>query len=121
MAKTEIKLIDYDGDEEKYFNFNAEVLPHPTSTFYVRAKGQSMRDVGIFDGDILIVDKSLEPDHGTVIIAMIDNEFTVKRFEMIGNRPYLVAANPDYPPIPLVSREFQVWGIVTHAVHSFNK
>lgn len=93
------------------------IVQHPSATFYVRAKGDSMRDYGIYDGDLLVVDRSLEPRHGNIIIAAVDGELTVKRFEMVGIRPFLVAGNPDYPPISLTGHECHVWGVVTHNVH----
>lgn len=96
------------------------IVHHPSATFYVKAKGDSMRDYGIYNGDLLVVDRSLEPRHGSIIIAAVDGELTVKRFELIGSRPYLVAGNPEYPPIPLTGRECHVWGVVTHNVHQLH-
>lgn len=93
------------------------LVRHPSATFYVRAKGDSMHDYGIFDGDILIVDRSLEPRPGAILVAAVDGDLTVKRYELIGQRPCLVAGNPHYPPISLNGHDCHVWGVVTHNVH----
>ncbi|MGJ8517608.1 LexA family protein [Carnimonas bestiolae] len=95
----------------------SHIVHHPSATFYVRAKGDSMQAHGIFDGDILVVDRSLEPHPGAVLIAAVDGDLTVKQYEYIGTLPYLVSGNEAYPPIPLKGRDCHVWGVVTHNVH----
>ncbi|MGJ8518351.1 LexA family protein [Carnimonas bestiolae] len=95
----------------------SHIVRHPSATFYVRAKGDSMEGYGIYDADILVVDRSLTPRNGDVLIAAVDGELTVKVLEQIGQRPYLVAGNPDYPPIHLSGRDCHIWGVVTHNVH----
>ncbi|MGJ7462099.1 LexA family protein [Halomonas sp. MA07-2] len=77
-----------------------------------------MRGDGIHDGDLLVVDRSLEPALGLVLIVALNGELTVKRLEHIGHRSYLTASNPRYRPIPLTGQEAQVWGVVTHVVHA---
>ena len=77
-----------------------------------------MRGDGIHDGDLLVVDRSLEPTPGRVLIVALNGELTVKRLEHIGQRPYLTASNPRFQPIPLMGQEAQVWGVVTHVVHA---
>lgn len=99
-------------------NLHAHVVKHPAATFFVRAEGDSMQGDGIHDGDLLVVDRSLEPAPGRVLIVALNGELTVKRVEHIGHRPYLTASNPRYRPIPLTGQEAQVWGVVTHVVHS---
>ncbi|AJY52509.1 LexA family protein [Halomonas sp. KO116] len=73
----------------------AHLLQHPSATYYFRAKGTSMTGAGIYDG-----------------------ELTCKKLDSIGNRPYLFAATPEFRPMPLEGRECQVWGVVTHNIHS---
>lgn len=73
---------------------------------------------GIHHGDLLVVDRSLEPLPGRVIVIAVDGELTVKRLERVGQRAYLRASNPAYPPITLEGRESHVWGVVTHVLHS---
>lgn len=96
----------------------AHLIPHPSSTYYLRAKGDSMQGQGIYDGDLLIVDRSLEPRPGAVLIASVDGELTCKSYGLIGNRPYLLAANDAFPPLPLDGHDCEVWGVVTHNVHA---
>ena len=79
-----------------------------------------MRDAGIFDGDVLVVDKALRPCHGHVVVALVDGEFTVKNLHKFGAVMRLVAANPTYPDIvPRDGQTIEVWGVVTHAIKSF--
>lgn len=99
-------------------NLHAHVVKRPAATFFVRAEGDSMLGDGIHDGDLLVVDRSLEPTPGRVIIIAVDGELTVKRLERVGRRTYLTASHPGYRPIPLEGRETQVWGVVTHVLHS---
>jgi len=96
----------------------AHLIQHPSATYYLRAKGTSMTGAGIYDGDLLIVDRSLEPKSGHIVIMSVDGELTCKKLGHIGNRPYLLAANPEFRPIPLDGKECQVWGVVTHNIHS---
>lgn len=94
------------------------LIQHPSATYFLRAKGTSMEGAGIYDGDLLIVDRSLEPKPGHIVIMSVDGELTCKRLGTIGNRPYLIASNPEFRPIPLEGKECQVWGVVTHNIHS---
>lgn len=103
-----------DGD----INLHTHVVKHPTATFFVRSEGDSMQGDGIYDGDLLVVDRSLEPLPGRVLIVALNGELTVKRLEHIGHQPYLTASNTRYKPIPLINQEAQVWGVVTHVVHA---
>lgn len=96
----------------------AHLVPHPSATFYVRAHGNSMESYGIYSGDILIVDRSLQPQFGDVIIAVVDGELTCKMLGKAGMQPALIAGNPDFPPIILDGSDCQAWGVVTHNVHA---
>ncbi len=103
---------------EDTLNLNDLCIRHPAATYFVRAEGDSMIDVGIFSGDILIVDSSLTPRHGDVIIASLNGEFTVKELEL-QPRTRLLPRNPKYPPINLPDGcELDVFGVVTSVVHS---
>ncbi|WP_110641085.1 translesion error-prone DNA polymerase V autoproteolytic subunit [Salinicola sp. CPA57] len=96
----------------------AHIVQRPSATFYVRAAGDSMERYGIFSGDILVVDRSLEPTDGDIVVIAVDGEITCKRLGKIGQRPYLLAGNENYKPIPLANAECHFWGVVTHNVHS---
>jgi DNA polymerase V len=99
-------------------DLHRHVVKRPASTFFVRAEGDSMLGDGIHHGDLLVVDRSLEPLPGRVIVIAVDGELTVKRLELVGKRAYLRASNPAYKPIPLEGCESHVWGVVTHVLHS---
>lgn len=103
----------YDGPVD----LTAALIPNPAATFLVRVSGWSMRDAGIFDGDELIVDRSLPAVDGRVVVALIDGEFTVKRLRMRGRSVILEAANSDYPPIVVRDPGFRVWGVVRTVIH----
>lgn len=97
-------------------DLNAYLLPHPASTFLVQVTGESMIDVGIRDGDKLIVDKSLEATNGKIVIAVVCGEFTVKKLKLDAEGVvYLMPANKDFAPIKL-SEDSYVWGVVTHVI-----
>ncbi|WP_163558626.1 translesion error-prone DNA polymerase V autoproteolytic subunit [Halomonas sp. NO4] len=99
-------------------NLHDHVVRRPASTYFVRAEGDSMQGDGIHDGDLLVVDRSLEPLPGRVVVIAVDGEPTVKRLAQEGGRTLLVASNPRFAPIPLAGRECHVWGVVTHVVHA---
>lgn len=101
-------------------DLNRELIKHPSSTFYARVKGDSMKDAGINDGDLLVIDKSLEPADGKIAVCYIDGEFTLKRIRVKEDGVYLYPANSDYRPIHITdANEFLIWGILTHAIKSF--
>lgn len=113
---------DYQHDT---LDFNRDLIKHPEATFYGRVDGDSMTDAGINDGDIAIIDRSVEADDGDVIVAFINNEFTIKYLDLshkaegyIELRP----ANPKYKPIRIDdSDDFEVWGVVVWTIKSWKK
>lgn len=105
-------------DVEARLDLNKLLIQHIESTFFLRAKGQSMLGAGIHDGDVLVVDRSVTPGHGHVVIAIVDGDFTVKRLHKQAGRVYLQAENADYPDITFrEGQELQIWGVVTNVVH----
>lgn len=99
-------------------DLNEHLILHPAATFFVRVAGDSMIGAGITDGDILIVDRSLEPADGKVVIAVISGELVVKRLRRTEKGWLLLAENDDYPPIEVGEEgEFEVWGVVTNVIH----
>ena len=103
---------------EGRLDLNAHLVRHPAATFFVRVSGDSMIDAGIHAGDLLIVDRSLEPADKNVVIAAIDGELTVKRIRMRGKKLLLVPENAEYETIAVdTGRDFEVWGVVTHVIH----
>lgn len=102
---------------EEYLDLNQLLVKHRDATFFVRASGYSMTGAGIYPGDILVVDRSLEPAHGKVVIAILEGELTVKRLVLGRGGLRLAAENSDYPDIPVTS-ELQIWGVVTSVIHA---
>jgi DNA polymerase V len=106
------------GYEEDRLDINDIVVTNPAATFYIRVKGNSMIDANIVEGDILVVDRSLEPKHNDIVVAIVDGEFTVKTLYSKEGLVKLVPANPNYPEILLNDlQELKIWGIVSYIIH----
>ena len=100
-------------------DLNKHLIKHPSATFYGRVKGVSLKNVGINDGDLLIIDKSLEPVNGKIAVCYIDGEFTAKRIKIFKTEILLIPENDDYPTIKVTEdNNFLIWGIVTHVIKS---
>ena len=105
------------GDLNGTLDLNRLCISHPAATYFVRARGDSMTGAGIDDGDILVVDRSITPANRRIIIASVNGEFTVKRFEKTSTRMRLLPENPAYKPItitPELGAEF--FGVVTFII-----
>ena len=100
-------------------DLNKELVKHPSATFYARVRGDSMRDAGIEEGDLLVVDRSLEPVSGKIAVCCLNGEFTVKRLSIEPTACVLLPANNQYKPIRVSSSDdFLVWGMVVHVIKS---
>ncbi|WP_418510962.1 LexA family protein [Corallibacter sp.] len=98
-------------------DLNKHLIKNPSTTFYGRVRGDSMIDAGIHDGDLLIIDKSLEPTNNKIAVCFIDGEFTVKRISIEKDCVWLIAENQNYKPIKVTKdNEFMIWGIVTNVI-----
>ncbi|WP_295957179.1 translesion error-prone DNA polymerase V autoproteolytic subunit [Rhodoferax sp.] len=96
------------------------LVVHAQATYFLRASGQSMVGVGIFDGDILLVDRAIQPRHKHIVVAIVDGDFTVKTLQQQAGRTWLQAANPAYPDIvPRDGQIIEVWGVVTSSIKQF--
>jgi DNA polymerase V len=96
------------------------LITHPQATFMLRAQGHSMMEAGIFDGDILVVNRAIVPRHRHIVVAVVDGDFTVKRLYQLGGRIKLQAANPTFPDIvPNEGQLLEVWGVVTASIKQF--
>ena len=105
---------------EQRLDLNDLLVKNPAATFFVRVNGDSMRGAGINHDDILVVDRSLEPVSGRIVIALIEGEFTVKRLFRDANSCRLLAENPDYPAIEVTEESAcEIWGVVTGSIHRF--
>ena len=95
-----------------------DYIEHPAATYFGKAEGDSMIGAGIYDGDLLIVDRSLEPKNGSIVIASVMGDLTVKRLKRDTHGAWLLAPeNSDYPSIPLLE-ESQIWGVVKNSVRN---
>lgn len=98
------------------------LIQSPSSTYFMRVKGNSMKDVGILSEDILVVDRAKIPKNKDIVVASLDGEMVVKRFETFNDETFLVSENREYPPIRILpDQEFAIWGVVLHAIHSFKQ
>lgn len=105
---------------DKSLDLNKYLISNPSATFFVKVEGDSMSNAGIVSGDILIVDRSIDKPFGKIIVALLNNEFTVKRLIKSKNKIYLVPENPKYPNIEITEFvDFHVWGVVTGLVRKF--
>lgn len=102
---------------ERHLDLNS-FIKHPAATFLLRAVGDSMKDAGIFPNAILIVDRSLEPEDGKIVIAAVNGELTVKRLSRKNGLVQLLAANQSYKPIDITEeQDLVIWGVVTLVLH----
>ena len=105
---------------DRNIDLNEHLIKHPAATFFVKVKGDSMIGAGIYSGDMLIVDRSQESKNNSVVVAILNGEFTVKRLRKQEGKIFLIAENPNYKPIEIIpGMDFEVWGVVLHAIHSF--
>ena len=103
---------------EKPLDLNKHLIKHPAATFFVKVEGSSMRDANIFAGDILVVDRSLEHKDKTIVVAIINGEFTLKRLRIKNKKIFLEAENKNFKAIEITSEcDFEIWGIVTYIIH----
>ncbi len=108
------------ADYEERIDIVGELVRHPDTTFYARVDGDSMSGAGIFTGDIVVVDRSRQPQNGDYVVASIDGEFTLKEYQTdpSGQCAWLVPHNDKYRKIRVTDQNsFIVWGVVTHNIH----
>ena len=100
-------------------DLNEYLVKHPSATFYIYIKGNSMINSGIYDGDLIIVDRSLEATSNSIVVAVINGEFTVKKIQKKHDKIYLIPDNNDYKPIKITREmDFEIWGVVTYTIHT---
>ncbi|MEI6384118.1 MAG: translesion error-prone DNA polymerase V autoproteolytic subunit [Betaproteobacteria bacterium] len=104
----------------KRIDLMEQLIRHPQATFLLRVRGDSMRGVGIFDGDVVLVDRAIRPRSGHVVIAVVDGEFVCKTLAIRADRVRLKAANPTFADIvPKEGQTLEIWGVVTAAIKQF--
>ena len=142
MKKKQISFLKINSEELKYFplyenavqcgfpspaddfldldiNLNDYLVKHKSATFCVKVNGSSMNGVGIHSGDVLIVDRAESVKNNSIVLAVIDNEFTVKSIKKNAGKLYLNPANDNYKPIEITEdMNFHIWGVVTFVIHA---
>lgn len=104
---------------EKQLDLNEHLIKHPSATFFVRVSGNSMIDAGIHENDILVVDRSITPVTGKIVVAAIDGQLTVKRLNKTNKKLFLIPENTEFEPIEIKEgNEVYIWGVVTNVIHS---
>lgn len=106
----------------EYIDLNQELIEHPAATFYGRVSGDSMIDEGICEGDIIVIDRSLEPRNKDLAVCCVDGDFTLKRIVIEPEKAWLIPANEKFDPI-LVTQDnrFIVWGVVTYVIKKYRR
>lgn len=106
--------------QHETLDFNRDLIRNPEATFYGKVEGDSMMDAGICDGDIAVIDRSVEPEDGDVVVAYVNNEFTIKFLDLKNRKNgyiELLPANKDFKPIMIMSNDdFEVWGVVVWTI-----
>ncbi|WP_243440036.1 LexA family protein [Fundidesulfovibrio soli] len=103
---------------DQRLDLNEHLVRNPAATYFIRVQGDSMRGAGIASGDLLVVDRSVEPRPGHVVVAAVHGELTVKRLKRLGRLLVLAPENPDFTPIPLNEENaVEIWGVATHVIH----
>ena len=103
-------------------DLNDLVVKHPAATFFVRVDGNSMVEAGIDSGDVLVVDRALQPGEDAIVVAVVNGDFTVKRIHRVDGRLFLAPANLSCDPIEITEEvDFTVWGVVTYVIHRVQK
>jgi DNA polymerase V len=103
---------------DRQLDLHEHLIAHPAATFFVTASGESMQGEGIFDKDMLIVDRSYKPKSGDIVIAVVDGLFTVKKLIVTNGTITLMPANPKFSEINITDQmDLDVWGVVTHVIH----
>lgn len=106
-------------DMERGIDLNEELIRNKPATFFMRVNSENMKDIGIYKADVVIVDRSLKPVSGKVIIAIFNGDLLIRRFEKINNRIRLLADDNKLAPINIdaTCEDFSVWGVVTYVIH----
>lgn len=103
-------------------DLNHELIDHPAATFYGRVVGDSMIQEGIEEGDVLIIDRSLEPRNKDLAVCCVDGDFTLKRIQIEVDKVWLIPSNETFDPILVTAdNRFQIWGVVTYVIKRYRR
>ena len=104
---------------EDKLDLNEYLIKHPAATFFVRVAGDSMINAGIYNNDIIIVDRSIKPKHGKIVVAALDGQMTIKRLYRRDDKIMLLPENELFKPIEILdSMDMVIWGVATNVIHS---
>lgn len=105
---------------DRPLDFNELLIKNPPATFAVRVEGLSMRDAGILPGDIAVIDRSITPTHGCIVMAIVAGEFTIKRYLKRGDQVVLHPENPDFTDLVITEgMDFEIWGVLSSVLRTF--
>jgi DNA polymerase V len=107
-----------DDFAERGIDLNEQLIKNKPATFFMRVNSEAMVGDGVQVGDVVIVDRSLEPKNGKLVIAVVDGELLIRRLEIMNNRKRLIAANKKFSSLDLTGTELHVWGVVTYVIHN---
>jgi DNA polymerase V len=103
---------------DQSLDLNKFLIKHPAATFFVRVEGESMMGAGISSGDLIIVDRALQAKNNSIVLALVNGEFTIKRIKKTGTTVSLVPENQKYKEIEITpDMDFEIWGVVTYVIH----
>jgi len=106
-----------DDFKQQRISLDTELIKNKEATFFARVSGQSMIGAGLDDSDLLVIDRSLEPQHNKIAVCFLDGEFTVKRLKVENDGIWLQPENPEYEPIKITKENnFVIWGIMTNVI-----
>lgn len=109
-----------DNYMDRGLDLNEHLIRNKPATYFFKMKGDAMQQAGIFDGDILIVDRSLKLANGKIIVAILNGELLVRRYHQNFSSAFLIPDNERYKPVNLAEfSDFKMWGVVVHSIHSF--
>lgn len=104
---------------DQSLDLNEHIIKNPSATFYVKACGDSMEMAGIYEGDLIVIDRSKSPIHNSIVMAIINGEFTIKRLLLQNGKIILAPENPKYCPLEIKEgSDFEIWGVATNVIHS---
>ena len=110
-----------DDHLQKQLDLHEHLIRHPAATFFAHVQGDSLKDANIFDGDLLIIDRAETPRHRSIVVAIVNGEFTVKRLYRRNGEIKLVPENKAFPVLEVTEgMEFEIWGVVSHIIHKAN-